>query len=314
MRFGIVVPALTALALTSAGCAAFQEESASTDDGVQIAAAFYPLAYASDRVAGDLADVELLTQPGTEPHDLELTVKETAQLTLADLVVYQGGFQAAVDAATEQNATGATLDVAEVVDLLTTDEEAHDDHDGEDHDEDDGHDHGDVDPHFWLDPLRMAEVGDAVADQLAEIDPDHADEYAANAAALRDDLTALDEEYADGLASCERDTVVVSHDAFSYLEKYGVHVAAIAGLSPDAEPTPADLAELHDLIRTDGITTVFSETLAPKQLAESLARGTGVETAVLDPLEGLTEETSDEDYLSLMRTNLEALRAANGCA
>jgi zinc transport system substrate-binding protein len=159
----------------------------------------------------------------------------------------------------------------------------------------------------------MADVADAVAESLADLDSDHADEYAANAADLRSDLERLDAAYTDGLADCDRDTVVVSHDAFGYLSRYGLHMAPIAGLSPDAEPTPADLAELHDLIEHDGITTVFSETLAPPELSETLAEDAGVTTEILDPIEGLTDDTADEDYLSLMEQNLAALETANGC-
>jgi zinc transport system substrate-binding protein len=107
--------------------------------------------------------------------------------------------------------------------------------------------------------------------------------------------------------------VVVSHDAFGYLEKYGIHFEAIAGLSPDAEPTPADLGRLHQLIEDEGITTVFGERLAPPALVDTLARDAGVTTAVLDPIEGLTDETEGEDYLTLMTQNLDALRVGNGC-
>ena len=119
--------------------------------------------------------------------------------------------------------------------------------------------------------------------------------------------------YAAGLASCERDLVVVNHDAFGYLTKYGLELEAIAGLSPDSEPTAADVARLQDLIEDEGVTTVFSETLVSPETAETLARDAGVEADVLDPIEGLANTTADEDYLSLMRANLDALRAANGC-
>ena len=177
----------------------------------------------------------------------------------------------------------------------------------------DGHDHGDPDPHFWLDPLRMAELGDAVADQLADLDPEHAATYRANAERLAGELEELDRTYADGLAGCQRDVVVVSHDAFGYLARYGLHLEPINGLSPDAEPDPATLAELGDVIEDEGVTTVFSERLASPALAETLASDLGVETGVLDPIEGLTGETSDQDYLSLMRHNLSVLQEANGC-
>ncbi len=278
-----------------------------------MAAAFYPLAYVAERVAGEHAEVSNLTQPGGEPHDLELAIRETAEIAEADLVVFERGFQPAVDSAVGEVATGEAIDAADVVDLLPFEEHHAEEGDADDHEEHE--EHGDLDPHFWQDPLRMADLGDAVADKLAELDPDHADDYSANAADLRSDLEALDGEYAARLASCTRDTVVVSHDAFGYLAKYGLHLEPIAGLSPGAEPTPDDLRRLQALIKDKGITTVFSETLASPKMSETLAGDLGIETAVLDPLEGLTEEASDsdEDYLSIMQANLSALEKANGC-
>jgi zinc transport system substrate-binding protein len=158
----------------------------------------------------------------------------------------------------------------------------------------------------------MAHPAAAAAARLVELDPDGAATYEDNAAALRTELEALDQEYVDGLATCERTTTVVSHEAFSYLSRYGLQFEAIAGLSPDAEPPPADLARLQQLITEDGITTVFSERLASSKMADSLAGDLGLETAVLDPVEGLSDETSEDDYLSLMGQNLDALRKANG--
>jgi zinc transport system substrate-binding protein len=225
----------------------------------------------------------------------------------ADLVVYLDGFQPAVDAAVEENAEGPTLDAAKVTELLPVSQHGHE------HEEEHGHDHGSEDPHFWHDPLRMAAVADSVAGQLAEIDPDNADTYSTNAAELRAELEALDSEYEEGLSSCRLQTVVVNHDAFSYLERYGLELEPVNGLSPDDEPNPATLAELADVIEEDGVTTVFTERLTSSATARTLATELDVDTDVLDPIEGLTEETADEDYLSLMRANLDALVKANGC-
>jgi zinc transport system substrate-binding protein len=169
------------------------------------------------------------------------------------------------------------------------------------------------DLHFWLDPVRLAEVAAEVEARVAEIDPDNAADYEANLASLRADLESVDAEYTDGLAGCRLDTVVVSHDAFGYLEQYGLRFEPIAGLSPDAEPSPKHLTELAELIESEGITTVFSETLASPAMAETLASDLGLDTAVLDPIEGLGDATAGEDYLSLMRANLAALQEANEC-
>ncbi|MBD8869979.1 metal ABC transporter substrate-binding protein [Nocardioides donggukensis] len=279
------------LPLTACSALGQGDESA----GGSVVAAFYPLQYVAERVAGDRFEVTNLTQAGAEPHDLELTVKETAQVSDAALVVHERDFQAAVDAAVDQNATGEVLDVAESVELRPTA--------GGDRD----------DPHFWLDPLLMADLGDAVAERLGGIDPGAAESFTDNAAALRDDLESLDAEYAARLGDCARDVVVVNHDAFGYLAKYGLTLEPIVGLSPDAEPTPADLARLQELARDADLTTVFAETLVSRKTAETLADDLGLEVAVLDPIEGLSEETRGEDYASLMRSNLDALARANGC-
>lgn len=322
---------LLAGAVTLSGCAAFSDDGAagdgSSDGQVTVAAAFYPLEYVASRVVGDRASVEGLTAPGQEAHDAELSIQQTATLAEADLTIFLDGFQPTVDAAVEQGTGGAVLEVGETVGLRELGEEHSDDDHADDghsedehaeeegHSEDDGHDHGagDLDPHFWLDPLKMADLADAVAEELSAVDAEGAEEYAANAADLRTELEQLDADYASGLASCERDLVVVNHDAFGYLTKYDLELEAIAGLSPDSEPTAADVARLQDLIQDEGLTTVFSETLVSPETAETLASDAGVEADVLDPIEGLTDTTADEDYLSLMRANLEALRAANGC-
>jgi zinc transport system substrate-binding protein len=319
-------PIALATALASAallaGCGGSDDAAG---NGRSAVAAFYPLAWVTDRVAGDDWEVTNLTQPGGEPHDLELGITQTADLDEADVVVFQHEFQPAVDEAIDNVSDAVVVDAAEAVDLRSIEEqhEGHEDEHSEDegqdeHSEDeqtteDEHGHGDTDPHFWQDPLLMADLADAVADHLAEVDADGAATYRANADELRAELEQLDAEFTEGLARCERDTVVVSHEAFGYLERYGLHFEGIAGLSPDAEPTPAGLAELEELIASEGITTVFSERLASPAMAESLASDTGVETAVLDPIEGPGEGDDASDYVALMQQNLQALRRANGC-
>jgi zinc transport system substrate-binding protein len=309
-RLRAAAVAATAAPLLLAGCGGGLG-GGETGAGPRVVASFYPLAYVAERVAGEHAEVVNLTSPGVEPHDLELSVRQTAEISEGDLVVFEEGMQPAVDEAVEQHGPDEVVEVTGVVDL-----EPLADHSAEEHnDHGDAHadDHGDEDLHFWMDPARMVTLAETVRDRMVEVDPDHAEAYRAGFADVRADLQELDADYQQGLADCEVDTVVVSHDAFGYLEKYGLHFEPIAGLSPDAEPSAAHLAELGDLIRTEGVTTVFSETLASPAMAETLARDLGVETAVLDPVEGLGDETADEDYLSLMRANLAELEKAQGC-
>jgi len=308
---------LAALCLGMTGCAAFTNEVPGGGDGLRVVTAFYPLQFVTERVAGDHADVVNLTQPGSEPHDLGLSLAQTAAVITADLVVYEKGVQAAVDGAVEQADGVPTVEAGSVAGLEPISHDGHDDvqHDDQ-HDSPGGEepsDLGDLDPHFWLDPLKLAKVADAVADELVQADPEHSDEFRANAAALNQELTALDEDYSAGLEGCLRDTIVVSHNAFGYLGRYGLYIEPILGLSPDAEPTPADLARLQQLIDDEGITTVFGERLVSQKTAQSLADDMGVTTEILDPIEGLGSETAEDDYLSLMRDNLAALREANQC-
>jgi zinc transport system substrate-binding protein len=335
MRSSLVLVTTTLMLGATLSACGESASDASESEGVQVVTAFYPLQYVTERVGGDTADVSVLTGPGQEPHDAELTVSQTAELAEADVVVHLSDFQPVVDESVEQNAGGIVVDSAHAARLVESsgddghghgeDEEAHSDEavhsdeegaeEGDDHADQDTHGDGEaLDPHFWLDPTRVADVGAEIADALAEADPDNAETYRANLADLESDLTALDEELSAGLAECERREVVVSHDAFGYLaERYDLDMHPIAGLSPDAEPSAAHLRELQDLIRDEGITTVFSETLASPAMAETLSADLGLETAVLDPIEGLSDESADEDYLSLMRQNLTALQEANGC-
>ncbi|HSE08631.1 MAG TPA: metal ABC transporter substrate-binding protein [Nocardioidaceae bacterium] len=294
--------------LLLAGCSG---SLAGDSGGPRVVASFYALEYVAERVVGDHAEVVNLTSPGVEPHDLELTVRQTAEVSEADLVVYEKGLQPAVDEAVEQHGPERVVEVTEAIELAPLDPDEHADETDEEHA---GHAASDVDLHFWLDPERMATLAEDVQRQMSEVDPQHAADYEANLEAFRKDLTEVDAVYAEGLADCEIDTVVVSHDAFGYLEKYGLRFESIAGLSPEAEPSAAHLAELARLIEDEGISTVFSETLASPAMAETLARDLGIETAVLDPVEGPSDESASQDYLSLMRSNLEKLRAANRCA
>jgi zinc transport system substrate-binding protein len=172
------------------------------------------------------------------------------------------------------------------------------------------------DPHFWLDPTRMSRAVDRIARAAAAADPKHAASMRADAARYRRDLAQLDTDFAAGLANCARKEIVTAHAAFGYLAaRYGLTQEAVTGISPDAEPSPRRLAQLSTLIKRDRVTTVFFEKLVPRDFADTLAHDAGVTTALLDPVEALTKQeyNSDDTYLTVMRRNLAALRAALDC-
>lgn len=290
--------ACTVLALTVAGCGSAGSGSGSDSDAgaLQVVVGFYPLQYLAERIGGNGVQVSSLAQPGAEPHDLELAPQQIQEVAEADLVLYLGGFQPAVDDAVAQNADDSALDVLGATAVTGGQSE-----DGE----------SGPDPHVWLDPTRYGELAGAVADRMAESDPDNAQDYHANSDALVDDLSALDEEFRSGLADCERAEIVTTHDAFRYLaDRYGLEQVAIAGLSPEDEPSPQTLDEVRQFAEDHGVTTIFYEAAVTPEYAETVAAQVGADTAVLSPIEVVAV---GEDYLSVMRANLTTLQAALGC-
>lgn len=320
-------PIVATLALASAaalvGCGSSGAEGPGGGSGtVDVVASFYPLQWIAEGVGGEHVDVQNLTPSGAEPHDLELTPKDVAAIGDADLVFYLSNLQPSVDDAIDTS--GATaLDAADSADLdlvFSGDGHEHEDEheEGEEHAEEEGHDHeeetGATDPHFWLDPVRVAAVADAFATELAEVDPDHAADYEANAKALTDQLDELDGEFEAGLADCTSRTLVTTHTAFGYLaQRYDLEQMGIAGVSPSQEPSPADLAEVTDFVKDNDVQTIYFETLVSPAIAETIASETGAKTAVLDPLEGLTDQSDGDDYLAVMRSNLANLQAGQPC-
>ena len=298
----LVSAVLTVGALSACGDSA----NAGSGGKVDVVAAFYPLVYVAEQVGGDRVDVHNLVKPGAEPHDLELGPKQVAEVTDADFTLYLSGFQPAVDEAVAEHAKDTSLDVAAVQPL----EEGYVPlEEGELHEDEKG-----KDPHIWLDPTRVAGVADAVAEHLGRVDPDHAEEYTANAKTLRTKLEALDGEYKSALASCQQKTIVVSHNAFGYLAKrYGLKQLAITGLTPEEEPSPGRLAEVTRFAKANNVKVIFFETLVSPKIAKTLADEVGAKAEVLDPIEGL-EEGSKDDYVSVMRSNLTTLRGALACS
>lgn len=327
--------ALAALSLaacsTGADSAASGAASGSTASGkVSVMASFYPLKYLTEQIGGELTSVTSLTPDGAEPHDLELSPASVDQLGKADAVVYLKGFQSAVDEAVEHNAPKTVIDVAPAVQLVKVsdsgnhvddhDHDADHDHDHEadhDHDHKAEHDHDhdhdmSTDPHFWLDPERMSQAATLIGQALADADPKNAQTYTSNAANVSHSMKDLGTELVSGTATCEHTTFVTAHAAFGYLaDRTGLTQVGISGLDPDSSPSPARLQEISELVKAQGVSTIFTEALIDPKVAETLAKDLGIETAVLDPIE--SQVNPNEDYAAAMRNNITALRTALHC-
>lgn len=259
-----------------AGCS----KPGETDPERTVVASFYPLAWATEQVANPSIDAVVnLTPPGVEPHDIELTPSDVETIRGAELVIYiGGGFQPAVEDAVASRG-GRSLDVLG----------------------------GESDPHIWLDPVRFARVVERIARAVGG---------AGSAQRVVREVKELDAEYRRGLANCQRRELVTTHAAFGRLSaRYGLNEISLAGRTPESEPSPRDLERLVEEVRASGATTVFAEPLVSSRVAETVARETGARVATLDPIEGLSQERLDagEDYVSVMRSNLAALRQALGC-
>lgn len=287
------------------GCSsprAAQESAEASTAQVPVSAAFYPLAYLLEQVGGPGVHVSTITKPGVEPHDLELTPKDLVDLPKMSLVVYLKGFQPAIDAAVAQQAPTTAYDVSTAADLTLNAPEGESGTTA-------------TDPHFWLDPIRYAAVATAVGERLALADPPHAADYRARAATFAASMAELDKRFSTGLASCATKKLVTGHAAFGYLAaRYGLSQVPIAGLSPDQEPSAKQLADVATAVKASGVTTIFTETLVDPKFAQTIAQETGVTLALLDPVEGITDQSPGKDYHAVMVANLAALRTGLGCS
>lgn len=318
-RLSGVVAAVAAGAILAACSngpgAAVSSPTTGRAEPIPVAAAFYPVAEAVERVGGDRVEVQNLTPPGTGPHDLELQPRQVTELDDAQVVFYlSGGFQPAVEAAVDQlPGSVEKVDVLRGIDLLPVQSQlsgTQGEVDGEELE-------GGLDPHVWVDPVLQSQIAVTVRDALVAADPQGASDYDAGLAAYRAELGALTDEFTSGLASCRSRVIVTSHRAFAYLsERFDLTQIPIAGISPDEEPDPQSLEAVAAAARDNDVKVVFFEEQVPPDLSETVAREIGATTDALDPVESITQEDLDAgaSYSSIMRANLASLESGLGCS
>lgn len=306
--FKSMAAALAAMvfAFSLAGCA-----KAATSGGGQASAAkpvvyttFFPVTDLTSRIVGDKMEVRTIIKGNQEPHDFELQTSDRAEISKADLIVYNGagmeGFVADLRDAVGDD--GRFLDLSEGLTLLQSKDAA-------------GADHAAVNPHTWLSVKNAQAELESICNKVSAMDPANAAYYRANLESARSEFKALDERFERELAAVPADKryFVASHAAFNYLaDDYGLKQVAVTGISPEDEPSANQLATIADFVEQHGIGTIFFEGTATPKVAETLARTTGAKTSTLYTMERLTEDEAALGYLGLMERNLANLMESFG--
>lgn len=262
---------------------------------LKVTTSFYPLSYLVERIGGGYVSVTNLTPVGSEPHDFEPSTKDIVALEEQDLIILSGGGLEGYARKIQDNVHKSKTQVLLVGEKLMSDPK---------------------DPHVWLDPVLYMKQAEMIGETLMKIDPLHAQTYELNTKQLTNDLRRLDEEFVSGLSNCKQKNIITSHSAFGYLaNRYGLKQVALAGLSPDEEPSSKTLSEITTFAKNNDIDYIFFEELVSPHIAKTIANEIGAGTLVFSPLEGLTKDDvrMGKTYLSVQRENLENLKTALNC-
>lgn len=262
-------------------------------------ASFFPVYDLTKRIVKDSWDVRTIIQGNQEPHDFELKAADMARLTKADLIIYNGaGMETFIPQLKESmHHDERFLDVSQGLTLLQNKDAK-------------PQDHSSVNPHTWLSIKNALEQLDTLCKKFCALDSAHAAFYQENYQQARAEFEELDKQFADQLRTvpAEKRYFVASHAAFNYLARdYGLTQVAVTGISPDNEPSAAQLAKIAQFVKAHNITTIFFEGSATPKVAETLARTTGARTSTLYTMEHLSEDDVNAGYLQLMKRNLHAL-------
>lgn len=270
---------------------------ATMENKITVVTSFYPLYFLTSEIGGDLIEVVNLTPAGVEPHDYDLTSRDMIKIIKSELIVLNGAGLETWISKVKENI------ILSGVRVLVLSDELNDQKIGND-------------PHIWLSPVLAAEMGEKIATELIKIDPQNKDYYQSNLTALKTELLNLDSRYKSELENCRRRDFITSHKAFDYMAgEYNLNQVAIAGLSPEEEPSPRRLGEISQLARENEIKYIFFENLVSPKLSQVIANEIGAQTLVLNPIEGLSADDmkKGKNYITEMEANLENLKIALEC-
>lgn len=273
-----------------AGCGSTQSVDKSK---LQVAASFYPMAEFVQAVGGEHVQVTTLVPDGAEPHDWEPSPRDLTKLGHAQVFVYNGMVETWAEQALDALSERKILPVEAGKMLFAR--------------------NGRQDPHVWVSPKRAMIEVERITEALCAVDAKNAAVYQRNSKEYLAKLSALDKKLTSVAQTAPKKVFVTAHAAFGHLAAdYGLRQLSVAGISAEAEPTPADMQRLIATVKREKVRYVFFETLTDPKIAALVAQETGARTAVLDPLEGLDEEgrKAGLDYLKIMEQNAANLKKA----
>jgi len=307
MRKNVIISLVVAIAVIGLAFVLMRtvgRPSKTTPSGkLLVVASFYPLYFFSREIGGDKADVTNIVPSGAEPHDYEPTAQDMATIESCKLIILNGGGLEAWSDSVGKNIDAKNTTIVVAGEGLTTQQVTE-------------NGQTETDPHVWLAPRLAQKMVERIAQAFERADPANKDYYRSNADSLKTKLGDLDAEYRRGLSACKTKNIITSHAAFGYLATaYGLNQVSIAGLSPDAEPSPRQLADIAKFARDNRVKYIFFESLASPKLSQTIATEVGAHTLVLNPIEGLSEGemSQGKTYLSIMQDNLTNLRTALQC-
>jgi len=305
------------LVLLFSGCSSDKKEDSKATE-VNVVVSTYALYDISKNILKDKVELKTVLPFGSDAHSYELSPKKVASIQDADLFVYSG---ASLEPWISRFSTSKSLDMSKYVKLIhLSDHDHHHDHKHEHEEHDAHHEHSHdadkmaVDPHYWLDIENMKTMTEVLAAEFIKLSPKNKEFFESNKKSYLKKLDEMKSSYDQSFKECKKDTIVVNHNAFSYLGKrYGFEIEAVSGLSNDSMPSPKDIKHVMHLIEEKNISVIFFESFASDKIIKSIANDTGVKVDTLHPLGNITKDQQGMSYKQIMDQNIEKIKQALEC-
>lgn len=286
-----------------------------------VAATIFPLADIVENVAGDEVEVVNILPPGASPHTFEVTPSTIKDIQGSKIVFAIGG---GLDAWTADLVSASTAEIFTVDEGVAKQsfvfEHHHDEHDHEEEAEEHGHEEdeheeaehepeaGEPDPHYWLSTNSAKIVAENVAAKLIEIDPENSELYQNNLIAYQAELDQTYDEITALLADLSSRELIVFHESWNYFaDEFDLEIVGVFTASPGKEPSPSELAELHDTAIEHEITAIFSEPQLSPETIRPFVEDLDLELYVMDPLGGIDERDS---LINTLKYNAQTIKEA----